>query len=229
MQMNEENKSILINFISQKISEGETIEQIKLQLIQMGWSEEDVNLAYMMASASKGSMSTHNFQQPQLQQTQQQVQQNNFSKEKKSTAGEVVADVISFVALGFIISSFITLSFSIINYFFEDAASLMSYYSEKYLAQTVNYAVAVVVVAFPIYYFSIKYWLASFRKDPEKKENRLTKFVTYLVLLISLGVLAGDLVTILYNFLQGELSTRFFLKSFIVFIASAGVFGFYYF
>lgn len=233
MQMNEENKNILVNFISQKIGEGETIDQIKTQLIQMGFSNEDINLAYLVASTNKSSISPLPFSQSQ----QNFGYANNINKnikektDDKNTvkAGETAINILSFVALGFVISSFITLCFTTINYIFKDVISDSSYYSDKYTYQTINYAVAVILVAFPIYFFSARFWLSVFRKDPDKKEDGLTKFVTYLVLIFSIIVLAGDLVTIIYNFLQGELSARFFLKALTILITACFVFGFYFF
>lgn len=51
--------------------------------------------------------------------------------------------------------------------------------------------------------------------------------MTYLTLLIAAGVLVGDLITLVYNLLSGELTVRFILKVLVV-AAIAGS-GFAYF
>lgn len=230
--LNEENKKVLVNFISQKIKEGASSTEIKNQLVQIGWSIEDVNLAYTMALTENNYSSAPlpNYQSNSIYSSNQIVKDSSNKKTVKT--GETAINMLSFVALSFFVTSLGTLCFSVINYLFKDVVSDNSYYSSysnKYIYQTINYAVAVILVAFPIYFLSVRFWLLVFKKDFEKEESSLTKFVTYLFLIVSVVVLAGDLVTIIYKFLQGELTQRFFLKSFTVFVLSSGIFGFYYF
>jgi uncharacterized membrane protein len=71
-------------------------------------------------------------------------------------------------------------------------------------------------------------WFRSFRKNNEKRETRLTKFLTYLVLIIATITILGNLIATVYTFLQGELSIRFFLKALVIFVLAGLIFGFYY-
>lgn len=49
-----------------------------------------------------------------------------------------------------------------------------------------------------------------------------------MVLLIASVVIVGDLIVTVFTFLQGEISTRFFLKALVIFLITGIVFGFYF-
>ncbi|MEK7087629.1 MAG: hypothetical protein AAB958_02930, partial [Patescibacteria group bacterium] len=51
---------------------------------------------------------------------------------------------------------------------------------------------------------------------------------TYIVLLIAGGTIIGDLITVLYNFLQGEFGVRFLLKAISILIIAVFIFVFYF-
>jgi uncharacterized membrane protein (DUF106 family) len=53
------------------------------------------------------------------------------------------------------------------------------------------------------------------------------RWLTYLTLFVSAGVLIADLVTMVYNVLGGELTTRFVLKVLVVGAIAGGVFWYY--
>ena len=64
---------------------------------------------------------------------------------------------------------------------------------------------------------------------PEKTESRLSKWLTYIVLLIASGLIIGDLIAVVFNFLQGEYGARFLLKSLTILVIAGLVFSFYFF
>jgi hypothetical protein len=55
----------------------------------------------------------------------------------------------------------------------------------------------------------------------------MRKWLTYLTLLVAASAIVGDGVTLVYNLLSGELTTRFILKVVVVAIIAAAVFGYY--
>lgn len=57
----------------------------------------------------------------------------------------------------------------------------------------------------------------------------MSKWITYIILLIAGGTIIGDLITVLYNFLQGEFGIRFLLKAVTILVIAAFVFVFYFF
>jgi type II secretory pathway pseudopilin PulG len=64
--------------------------------------------------------------------------------------------------------------------------------------------------------------------DPERKNSGIHKWLTYITLFISGLTLAGDLVTVLYYFIDGqELTTGFLLKILSVLVISSALFLYY--
>ncbi len=64
-------------------------------------------------------------------------------------------------------------------------------------------------------------------RDPERRGSKVRKWLTYLTLFVAATILTGDLITLLYNLLGGELTSRFLLKAATVAAIAGGVFGYY--
>jgi hypothetical protein len=98
---------------------------------------------------------------------------------------------------------------------------------EGYSVNAVRQAIAALVVAFPIYVFLSYRVNAAIRRDPTKRSSRIRKWLTYLTLFIASAVLVGDLSTVIYSLLAGELTTRFILKALTVVLIAGAIFGYY--
>ena len=203
----------VVEYVAQKINEKISSDEIKKQLHAVGWSEDEVDKIYATALTECGVPAPS------------EGDEKTFSK--KSTVGEIVVNIFSFVVLGFVATSLGILFYNVIDHFFADAVT--SSYRRKVSSDSIHYAIAVLLVGFPMYYFSIKFWFKRFKKDEGKVESRLTKWITYIILLIGVIVIVGDLVAVLFYFLQGEITARFFLKALVILIISGGIFGFYFF
>src|SRR5690606_33871779 len=84
------------------------------------------------------------------------------------------------------------------------------------------------IIVFPLFIVLSSLTYQSYRNAPEKKHLWVRKWFIMLTLFIAGIVLAGDLVTLLYYFLDGrELTTGFLLKFLSVLLVSGGVFGYY--
>jgi len=205
----------LLLYIVEKIKSGISQEEIQKQLQAVGWSEQEIEVAYKEALIecgvpvpSKGTQVTFT---------------------KKSSTVEVVLNFFSFILLGIVVSAFGVLIFEIIDKYFPDPlVSQYSYSSGRVSASSIHYSIAALIIGFPLYYASMKLWFKKFREEEGKKESRLTKWVTYLVLLAAAVTVVGDLIAIVFHFLQGELTVRFFLQAITILIISGGIFSFYF-
>jgi hypothetical protein len=65
------------------------------------------------------------------------------------------------------------------------------------------------------------------RINPVKRLSTIRRWLTYLTLFIAAGVLIGDLITLVYNLLGGELTVRFVLKVITVAAIAGTAFGYY--
>lgn len=134
-----------------------------------------------------------------------------------------------FLNLGLIISFYasivalVVLLFRVISVAFP-AMRTATYYGSS----SISFQVATLIVAFPL--FLLLAWLLqkSYIDTPELRDSWLRKWLSYITLFVSGAVLAGDLVTVIYMFLDGrELTTGFLLKVLAVIVIAGGVFAYY--
>jgi len=131
--------------------------------------------------------------------------------------------LLAIIALYLNVWQLISLHFDIINYSFPDP--LESYYYGSF--DDMRWSISMLFVVFPIY-LGVTWFL---RKDaiahPEKLEMRVRKWLLYLTLFVAANTIIGDLVTLMYTFLNGELTTRFLLKVLVVLVVIGAVFVYY--
>lgn len=134
-------------------------------------------------------------------------------------AREAFLYLVSFITLYITAISFGSLVFSFINIWFPDPL--------QFSGDVPRTAIASLIVAFPIFFVITRALQRGAAKDPERKESRVKKWLTYVTLVIAAGVLIGDLITVLSSLLGGELSMRFLLKAVTVFVVAGSIFGYY--
>ena len=122
------------------------------------------------------------------------------------------------------VGSFIALLFEYVNALFPDP---LGGYRDPY-SSSIRFALASLVVVFPLYMFLTKMLNRDLRAHPEKKELWIRKWLVYLTLFVGGAVIAGDLIALINTFLGGELTARFVLKVCAVFIVVGGAFGYYF-
>ena len=59
------------------------------------------------------------------------------------------------------------------------------------------------------------------------QRSRVRKWLTYATLILASCTLIGDVISLVYNFLAGELSTRLILKLLVIAVLSGGVFFYF--
>lgn len=135
-----------------------------------------------------------------------------------------------FLHLGFIISLYsgigflLSVLFSVINYAYP-AVNSYSYYS----IPTISFPVAALIVLTPV--FLILGSIISKREDiePQKRESAIKRAFAYLSMFIAGGVVIGDLITVLYYFLDGQdLTIAFLCKVLVLLVVLSSVFGYFY-
>ena len=90
-----------------------------------------------------------------------------------------------------------------------------------------RWATASLVIAFPIFLFISRHIQLAIARDPIKRLSPIRRWLTYLTLFIAASILIGDLTTLVYNLLGGELTIRFILKVLVVGAIAGTVFGYY--
>jgi hypothetical protein len=141
-----------------------------------------------------------------------------------SNARDFFLYLLAIIALYLNAWQLISLHFDIINYYFPDALEASYFYAPF---ESLRWSISVLFVVFPIY-LGVTWFL---RKDsiahPEKLEMRVRKWLLYLTLFVAAVTIMGDLVTLMYTFLNGELTARFLLKVLVVLVVIGSIFSYY--
>jgi hypothetical protein len=90
-----------------------------------------------------------------------------------------------------------------------------------------RWSVSSLVIAFPIFLFVSNYIGKQLLRNPVKRLSPIRRWLTYITLFIAAGTLIGDLTTLVYNVLGGDLTIRFLLKVITVAIIAGTIFGYY--
>ena len=202
----------LQNYTKELLKQNKSIEAIRQNLLSAGWKENDVDQALSTVSSSPALPTVP----PPL------------SPEKISMV-EIFVNFLSFILLGIVATSLGVLYFQIINRYFPDILAEISYGRNiRFRVSAVHYSIASLIVGFPLYVWALWFWFKGFKKAHEKAESRLTKWITYIVLLAASVTIIGDLIAAIFSFLQGELSTRFLLKALTILVITGLIFIFYF-
>ncbi len=120
-------------------------------------------------------------------------------------------------------TAFLALIFQYINVVFPDALGI--YYPG--ILDTIRRATATLLIVFPVYLFLS--WLIGrdMIATPGLRDFKLRKWLVYFTLFISAITIIVDLVTLIYNFLSGDLTASFVFKVLAVLATAAGIFGYY--
>lgn len=205
-------------YAEERLRSGRPPEEVKQHLMLVGWPENEAAKAVADALVALGAP-----RPPEYAHTA------GGGAGRLASTVEVVLNFFSFILLATIAISLGVLCYQIINKFFPDPLLLRAYGGyQGFSTDAIHYAIATLIIAFPIYAATIFFWFKRFREDEEKIESKLTKWLTYLVLLVAAVTIVGDLIAALFYFLQGELTMRFFLKALVIFAIAGTIFGFYF-
>jgi hypothetical protein len=102
------------------------------------------------------------------------------------------------------------------------------YYSNAILVtRSMADQLASIIVGFPVFLLVTWGIVRGVRRQPERIEGSVRKWLTYVALVITASTMIGDLVTFLAYFLRGDLDARFVLKVVTVLVIAGGVFAYY--
>ncbi len=90
-----------------------------------------------------------------------------------------------------------------------------------------RFAVASLLVAYPVYLLTSRLTGRAIEHDPEKRNSDVRRKLTYLTLFFAACVLIGDFIYVVLNFLSGELTVRFGMKCLVVALIAGWLFVHY--
>jgi len=141
------------------------------------------------------------------------------------SAREAFLYLVMFASLYFAIWHLGSLLFDLINFVWPDPVDASSMWRNA--DQSMRWSCAALIIAFPVFAYVSWFVARDVARDPIKRLSPVRRWLTYLTLFVAAAVLIGDLTTLVFNLLGGELTTRFVLKVIVVGVLAGSVFGYY--
>lgn len=143
--------------------------------------------------------------------------------QNKITAKDFFLQLGAIAAFYACIIALITLLFEVINYAYPSITNAYQYY-----LPSISLQVATLMVAFPLFIFISWTLQKSYAAEPSLRDAPVRKWLAFVTLFIAGAVVAGNLITLIYMYLDGrELTAGFLLKVLVLLLIAGGVFAYY--
>ncbi len=196
----------LKDFIAHARKKGMDHSTIRMLLLSAGWKEKDIAEAL----------------------TEESLDMPIPLPTDGGGARDAFFHLLTFVSLYTTVISTIILFFTYINRLFPDAALAQYPTDNTWMASTIRWSIAAIIVSYPLFLWITRILVKEMSTHTEKAVSGVRRWLTYFTLFVTAAALMGDIITLIFYFLEGELSIRFLLKVFIV-LAVAGTVFLYYF
>jgi hypothetical protein len=196
----------LTGFVRDALNRGESRARTRDVLLQAGWSQGEVDSAL-------GAFSEIDFAVP-------------VPRPRPSlSAREAFEYLILFATLYVAAFSLGRLIFQFINLALPDPLSQP--FESGVIRGAIRWSVAALVVTTPVFLRSAWTNAKAMEASPTKRASPVRRWLTYMTLAITASVLIGDATSLVYNFLGGETTLRFLLKSLTVAVIAGAAFVYY--
>lgn len=141
---------------------------------------------------------------------------------------DVFLHLLAIITLYASAGSFVALIFQYINVLIPDPLDRSGYYGLLSSYSIIRWSISALVIIFPVYVATSWFLNKSYASSPTKRNLRIRKWLVYFTLFAAALIIIGDLVTLIFNLLGGELTARFLLKIVTVFFVAGSVFYYYF-
>src|SRR3989338_126571 len=138
---------------------------------------------------------------------------------RKNTALDAFLNLLTLITLGWFSISFGRLLFAIIDKTLGDQSGKEFFY----LGNQFSFPIASLLIITPIFLL-VSGVLHRHYKQGKLEKGAIYRWLTYLMLLVSALVIAGDLIKLVTDLLDGEYKINTILKIATVFVISLGIF-----
>lgn len=195
----------LTDFIEHARKKGMDHQTIRMLLLSAGWKEKDVAEAM----------------------TKEALDMPVPMPPDAGGARDAFFHLLMFVSFFTTAISSVSLLFSYINRWFPDAAFNESYYG-TIDNSGIRWGMASLIVAFPLFIWISRILHREMEQHVEKASSGIRRWLTYLTLFVAAATLMGDVITLVFFLLNGEITIRFLLKVLtVLYVAGAGFYYFY--
>lgn len=191
-------------FVAHATSKNMDPQSIRMLLLSSGWKEKDISEA--LASEA--------------------LDMPVPLPPETGSARDAFFHLLAFTTLYSTVISLIVLLFQYIDILFPDIA-LQPYAYDAY-SSSIRWCIAIIIVSFPLFVFLSRSLILDCIRHPEKLHSPVRKWLTYLTLFVTACTVIGDVITLLFALLQGDLTTTFLLKVLAVFFLTGLPFMYYF-
>lgn len=132
--------------------------------------------------------------------------------------------LLSLVALIFMALSTGQVIFQVINKYIPE---FVSHYGPVFDTSILKFAISSLIISTPLYFITVRQIEQSLEEKELPKDAAVRRWLTYFILLISSLVVIIWLIMTINSFLDGELTSKFLLKTLTVVVISGLVFSYY--
>lgn len=143
----------------------------------------------------------------------------------KNGARDAFLYLLTFVSLYITVWAVILLCYTYLDYLYPDPA--WGEAGVEAALDAVRYAIAAAIIGFPLFVVLTAILERAVLQDPNSQLNPLRKWLTYLTLFLAAALTLGDVITLLYYFLDGALTTRFVLKAIVLLVIAELTLSYY--
>ena len=196
-------------FIREALNRGEARDRISTALIAAGWTQKEVTAGLDDYAETDLGLAVP-------------------KPRAYVSAREAFLYLVLFILLGVVAWNLGSLLFALIDTTIADELD-RDYNSYVFVAREtqIRQAIAGLVVGGPLFAWLALYIRKQRRNNPAMQRSRVRKWLTYITLTIAACTLIGDAISLVYGFLNGDLSTRLLLKLLVVAILAGGVFFYF--
>lgn len=199
----------LDTFIREALNRGEKRDRISTALVAAGWTQKEVSAALDDYAETDLGLAVP-------------------KPRPYVSAREAFLYLVLFILLGIVAWNLGSLLFALIDIAIYD--ELDNPYGGFFFGgrdYQIRSAIAGLVVGGPLFAWLALHIRKQRRTNPAMQRSRVRKWLTYVTLIIASCTLIGDTISLVYNFLSGELSARLLLKLLVIAILAGGVFFYF--
>lgn len=191
----------LIQFVDHARAKGLDHATIRHLLISAGWKEKDVSEVFVSRDLDLSLPEPTGV----------------------GSARDAFFHLLTFTALYTSATSLILLLFTYIDFAFPDPASRTSLYMIEAARSGIRASLAALFVAFPCFLLLWNFLLREVGRYPEKAKGAIRRWLGHLSLFVGVVALSADVITLIYFLLEGQLTTRFLMKSGALFLIAGSL------
>lgn len=199
--------SILTAFVKEALERGQARPAIRAALLDAGWRAEEVD-----ESLSAFAETAFPIAVPRPQ--------------SYLSAREAFFYLLFFIVLSVVAYNLGSLLFALIDTAVPDKIEQPYRYWGGPDTQ-IRSAIAGLIVGTPIFFWLARILLKARQSNPALQRSRIRKWLIYVSLVIAGTILVADAISVVYNFLSGELTLRFTLKALVVAAIAGAIFGYF--